>query len=179
MSQITAIAAQINAEHSKAVTAAETALNHAFRVGELLTEAKEKIIHGEWLPWITQNLSFGDRQARKYMQLAKERATIQANRNCNSDLGIDAAIRLLSGKGSLLEILTTVQNLLQKVVIHQLDTLSYDSALDLMTKSPERINDLDAMNQNDLAEVIHLSGEIVRLVTEIKMRAEREIGREL
>jgi Protein of unknown function (DUF3102) len=65
------LAEAIEAEHRAACCAAQTALQHAMRCGELLTEAKAAVGHGGWLAWVEANLSFGDRQARKYMRLAR------------------------------------------------------------------------------------------------------------
>jgi len=90
------LVAQINAEHGKAIDAANTAIGHAVKIGEMLTEAKGLVKHGEWLTWVTGNLSFGDRQARKYMQIFDGKDAIEANRTCNADLTIDSALKLLA-----------------------------------------------------------------------------------
>jgi hypothetical protein len=39
-------------------------------VGGLLAEAKEKIPHGEWLPWLTTEFSMSERSAQKYVKAA-------------------------------------------------------------------------------------------------------------
>ena len=40
-------------------------------VGELLVEAKGKIKHGEWLPWLKKEFSMSERTARNYMKAAE------------------------------------------------------------------------------------------------------------
>lgn len=95
-SSLEGLAVQINAEHGNALRAAGTAIEHAIRVGELLTEAKNNVRHGEWLSWVTGNLSFKERQARKYIQIFDGKAAIESNRTCNADLGIDSALKLLA-----------------------------------------------------------------------------------
>lgn len=55
---LSALAADINAEHKAAQTSAHTAVEHALRCGELLIEAKAKVAHDEWLPWIEANCRF-------------------------------------------------------------------------------------------------------------------------
>jgi hypothetical protein len=46
------LAAKVQAEH-KAVTAAlSKAVEHALQAGAYLTEAKESLPHGQWLPWL-------------------------------------------------------------------------------------------------------------------------------
>lgn len=67
----------------QAVTMAERnwreAVAQAIRAGELLTEAKGLVSHGEWLPRIEANFVGSDRTARNYMRL-------YANRNRVADL---------------------------------------------------------------------------------------------
>lgn len=60
-------------------------LDKAIRIGELLTEQKEEIEHGEWLPWVEENLPFTDRHARNYMSLAKHRTAIEVKTETISD----------------------------------------------------------------------------------------------
>jgi Protein of unknown function (DUF3102) len=37
-------------------------------IGRLLAEAKEKIPHGEWLPWLKNEVSMSERSAQKYIK---------------------------------------------------------------------------------------------------------------
>lgn len=37
-------------------------------IGRLLAEAKEKMAHGEWLPWLKNEVSMSDRSAQKYIK---------------------------------------------------------------------------------------------------------------
>ena len=53
---------QINGEHKLAEQSARAALAHALRIGELLACAKCNVEHGQWLPWIRENLIIGERQ---------------------------------------------------------------------------------------------------------------------
>ena len=87
------LAQAIDQEHQAYIGAARSAIEHAIRCGELLLEAKAQVGHGGWLPWIEANLSFGDRQARKYMRLAEHADQIGIE---NADLTIDGAMALLA-----------------------------------------------------------------------------------
>ena len=49
------LAEQINAEHRACVEAANGALDHAMRAGDLLSEAKAACKHGEWQNWLADN----------------------------------------------------------------------------------------------------------------------------
>src|SRR5262249_1706254 len=47
-------------------------LHHAMEAGRLLLEAKTKVEHGQWLPWLSAHCEFSERLAQKYMRIAKE-----------------------------------------------------------------------------------------------------------
>jgi hypothetical protein len=64
--------------------------------GDLLAEAKSRLLHGEFGPWLAENCSVGDRQARRYMKLASARVRIEANWNEVGALPIEAAIGWLA-----------------------------------------------------------------------------------
>src|SRR5262245_11195644 len=74
------LARQINSVHAVAHDDARRAIEGAVQCGHLLIEARRKVDHGGWLPWIENNLKFGARQAQKYMRLA-ERAGELPNAN--------------------------------------------------------------------------------------------------
>jgi hypothetical protein len=48
----------------------QSALTHALRAGELLTQAKGQCSHGEWLPWLHSNFPGHQTTAADYMRLA-------------------------------------------------------------------------------------------------------------
>ena len=66
-------------------------LEKAIKIGELLTEQKESLKHGQFTPWIKDNLPFTDRTARNYMRLYHARDKLKTERV--SDL--NEAYRLL------------------------------------------------------------------------------------
>jgi hypothetical protein len=53
-------------------TLGKTALEKASEAGRLLIECKERLKHGEWLPWLESNFSFTDRTARRWIKLAED-----------------------------------------------------------------------------------------------------------
>ena len=89
------LARQIEAEHRAAVDAAHNAIERASACGRLLIQAKARVGHGQWLAWVAAHLSFGDRQARKYMQLAQHRDQIGLE---NADLTLDGALALIAAQ---------------------------------------------------------------------------------
>jgi len=85
---------RINIIHSEMTGHMMTAVKKAIEIGRLLTEQKEQLAHGEWIPWIRSNIVFSERQANKYMQ-------IYSNKNSGSYLldgatSINKAVALLA-----------------------------------------------------------------------------------
>lgn len=61
-------------------------------IGRCLMEAKEMLPHGEWLPWLNEQVEFSERTARNFMRLARE----WTNRQTLADLGASKALTLLA-----------------------------------------------------------------------------------
>lgn len=61
-------------------------------IGRCLTEAKQALPHGEWLPWLNERVEFSERTARNFMRLAREWSNPQAL----ADLGAAKALTLLA-----------------------------------------------------------------------------------
>ena len=79
------IITRINTKHAEVVGYAGKQIDLAIEIGEELNGVKSQVKHGKWFPWVKANLSFGDRQASKYMYMATN-VSILANRNPSSDL---------------------------------------------------------------------------------------------
>lgn len=60
---------EITTLHDEIAAAMNRSVQSAIRIGEILTEAKGGLKHGEWLPWIKEHLPFSDQTARNYMRL--------------------------------------------------------------------------------------------------------------
>ncbi|MGA2178864.1 MAG: DUF3102 domain-containing protein [Verrucomicrobiota bacterium] len=67
------VLAQIIALHNEIITAARTSLEKAVRLGELLTDIKTSLKHGDWLLWMQKNLPFSDQTARNYIRIWEKR----------------------------------------------------------------------------------------------------------
>jgi len=65
------LAARISEAHRQAMRHAGEAMAQAIACGEMLLEAKAKVPHGQWLPWLRGNIAFGERSAQGYMRLAQ------------------------------------------------------------------------------------------------------------
>lgn len=83
------LAREVNEAHRETIDHAEQALAHAVRAGRLLTDAKAQVPRGEWLAWLSSHTSISERNAQRYMQLARADPTALSG-------GIEAALRALA-----------------------------------------------------------------------------------
>ena len=65
------IAKDANREWDLFQTESHNAVQRAVKCGKLLVEAKERVEHGDWLPWLQANFHGSERHARVCMQLVK------------------------------------------------------------------------------------------------------------
>lgn len=65
--------------------------NAIIGIGQRLIEAKELLSHGEWLPWLSDQVEFSERTAQDFMRLARE----WSNPQTLADLGKAKALKLL------------------------------------------------------------------------------------
>ena len=61
-------------------------------IGRCLIEAKDMLRHGDWLPWLNEQVELSERTAQKFMKLARE----WSNPNTLADLGASKALMLLA-----------------------------------------------------------------------------------
>lgn len=83
------LATEANREHALCDSAYSTAVRHADAAGRLLTEAREQLRHGEWLPWLEEHFSGSIRTAQGYMRLAASTQDL-------AHLGIEQALRAIA-----------------------------------------------------------------------------------
>jgi len=79
--------------HVEIFGAYKSTLEKAIRIGQLLTEQKQNLRHGEFTSWVENNLPFSDRTAQIYMRLYSERDRLKTE--AVSVLNLKSAYRLL------------------------------------------------------------------------------------
>ena len=95
--QLSALAAKAERLHHQTYRWAAGAIYNAMRCGDVLIKAKGKLKHGEWEAWAQTNLTFGIRQAQKYMKLAENRVAVEAAKyEPGAYLPINEALALLA-----------------------------------------------------------------------------------
>ena len=74
------------------LTLKQDAGNAIIGIGQRLIEAKAMLPHGEWLPWLTEQVQFSERSAQNFMKLARQWSNPQAL----ADLGATKALMMLA-----------------------------------------------------------------------------------
>jgi hypothetical protein len=64
---------EIRKIHGEILHSLKTSLGKAIRIGELLIKQKERLTHGQFSPWIKNNLPISDRTVQNYMRLYREK----------------------------------------------------------------------------------------------------------
>ena len=64
---------ELNELHQQIEGKLRSTVQDAIRAGEILTQAKDDLPHGGFLPWIKQNCVFSERTARNYLSLFRYR----------------------------------------------------------------------------------------------------------
>jgi DUF3102 family protein/DNA methylase len=89
------IADEINRLHRGIISSLRTSVVEAIRIGELLTQERDKLKHGEWLPWLKENVEFSHMTAYRYIECYENRSYFK--NKINTVLTFRDIPRLLSG----------------------------------------------------------------------------------
>jgi hypothetical protein len=71
-------AKEISALHREIRWHARVTLEKAIRIGELLTQQKQALPHGEFTPWLRANVPFTERTATNYMRVFEKREELKS-----------------------------------------------------------------------------------------------------
>lgn len=92
VADLPALAEQINEAHRGVMRASREAVLHALRAGALLIDAKHRVKHGGWLPWLADNFDGSVRTAQLYVWLAQRAEDAQRIAHLGV-AGVAAALR--------------------------------------------------------------------------------------
>ena len=124
---LTDLAARIKAEHEAVSVALKDSVRHAITAGELLIEAKDKVGHGQWLPWLRDHCTISERTAQLYMRCARNREAIEANTQCVADLTLNEAAAMLALSSDMKKLLDFVKNVARLTDPEEIMQLCLDS----------------------------------------------------
>ncbi len=82
---------EIHKLYKEIESAGKVMIDKAIRIGELLVEQKEALEHGDWIPWVEDNLPFERGQAARYMRVYENR----------KELNVSSTIHLMDAVKSL------------------------------------------------------------------------------
>jgi hypothetical protein len=71
------LADRVNRLHDELRLTFETAIRKAWEIGQALQEAKQRLGHGDWLPWVQNNCPFSHDKATKYMKIFQENSDLE------------------------------------------------------------------------------------------------------
>ena len=74
-------AVELNRLHGEIETSLRTTVEYAIRAGAILSNVKEKVGHGDFLPWLKANVRFTDKTAESYMKLHRHSNKIESVSN--------------------------------------------------------------------------------------------------
>jgi Protein of unknown function (DUF3102) len=89
------LAQRIKAAHAAVLDASKNVVLKAIAAGTALREAKAKMVHGEWLPWLKDNCDLSGRTAHRYMQLAAGQHKLQSKFATMANLTLTQALKFL------------------------------------------------------------------------------------
>lgn len=69
--------------HNEVEKLLRTSLEKAIKIGELLTQQKEEVGHGNWGDWLKDNVPFTWASANNYMKVYKQRDQLKLQTICN------------------------------------------------------------------------------------------------
>ena len=97
LAELDQLAQRINLAHNNFEMTFRLSLEHAKEAGDLLSEAKKRVDHGNWLTWLRGNCPRSVNMAPKYMKISRDWLRIEAaNKERVTGLGIKEALKLVA-----------------------------------------------------------------------------------
>lgn len=99
---LAALAGKIKSLAATVRGAGESVIRKAIETGVALIDAKTKVRHGEWLPWIKEDCELSERTVQDYILVAAYRHKIEQwmKSATAADLTLRGALRVAKGRSS-------------------------------------------------------------------------------
>ena len=102
---LAALAERIKQEHQAVRNAAKGVVSRAIAAGSALNEARSKMDHGQWLPWLRDHCELSERTAYNYMLLANNRLRIEGSKVAtDANLTLRRALREIKSPTGVREV---------------------------------------------------------------------------
>lgn len=142
------LATRIKGHHAAVKDAAKNVIEKAIAAGTLLKEAKDKVGHGKFLPWLAENCELSERTAENYMKIANNRHKLDAlmKSAANANLTLARALQAIKddpgregGLGSMGKYKRA-----QAILIKKLRQLPADDMADAVQRTIAELNEAAA-----------------------------------
>ena len=162
---------------------AKTALDGAIQIGIKLKEAKEKVDHGQWEDWCSENLNYSKSKAEKMMKIATEYGdenSPYAKTYMCTDLSISKALRLLQVPESEVESFAEkndIQDMTVKELEDKIKALKQEKEILELQERMEKKNDEAERLAGELESMKSQTAdpeEIIKLEEKLHKAKERE-----
>ena len=174
--ELVPLAREITQAHEEACHAAQSALEHARRAGELLIQAKKGIAHGAWQPWLAaQCPTIRERTAQAYMRVARRWPELEAKTQRVADLPLRGALALLAEPGDAEHAADTEEEVPLGANPTEHEFLTWLGQIDRRHAASERAwqNDLEAQQNRPTPDDVEGWREYLRAGRELLERAIR------
>nr|AJR35778.1 ParB [Escherichia coli-Leptospira shuttle vector pMaORI] len=115
MSTIDKTADELNRLHQSILTAGKNMVRFAIEAGEILFVKKNELKHGEFIPWVEENLNFKIRTVQRYIKNIRKKDLI----NASTLTHLEDAYKLIAGPVSEEKELNPSDNTLNPKEIYQ------------------------------------------------------------
>ena len=174
MSTLTpSLVADIRREIDAADTKAIEAIHHARRAGEMLSQAKAELQHGEWLPWLASNFNLSSRTAQNYMRLAARWESLPIAQH-DAHLSMREALASIAGRAVAPSIIERL-----KALAYELgeDESGEDELIERMALlKADAFAALESMDIPTCTQLIQAAGMVEIAAAERRIRAAQMLG---
>ncbi len=86
----------LNFYHQQVQESLRNALLYAWKAGEILSQVRSSLPHGEWTPWLSANFQGTPQTARGYMRIFEQWDEIESALATNPNLSLRRGLKILS-----------------------------------------------------------------------------------
>lgn len=148
LSNLAQLAQSINERQQEIARRGKSMLELAKAQGHDLIAVKASLAHGQWLPWVAENLSVDIDQAQKYMRLANGEQTlftIEANTDPGQHLTLNQADKLLRTPN--------IDDLSEKEIVDRYNEIRSERTAERRKEQTRKIEEIAAGNADlDLSQ---------------------------